>query len=93
MFEHSLGQLTERGGELLHPDPVQQRLPRQCEFRVAVTSRLLTMSRPQIEDSYKHPRHRRFPSQRFQEEEPAHTGKFEVNSLSFLVLKCIWLQH
>ena len=36
------------------------------------------MSHSQIEDSYKDPRHRRFPSERFQEEEPAQTGKFEV---------------
>ena len=32
VFEHSVGQLPARGGELLHPDPVQQGLPRQCEL-------------------------------------------------------------
>ena len=39
---------------------------------------IIIMSHSQIEDSYKHPRHRRYPSERFQEEEPAQTGKFEV---------------
>ena len=39
------------------------------------------MSHSQIEESYKHPRHRRFPSERFQEEEPVQTGKFEVNQI------------
>ena len=45
------------------------------------------MSHSQIEDSYKHPRHRRFPSERFQEEEPVQTGKFEVNHICSFGLK------
>ena len=89
MLQHSVGKLTERGGELLHTDPVQQRFPCQCELDGGRGS-IIIMFPSQIEDSYKNPRHRRYPSERFQEEEPAQTGKFEVILVFIIrIVNCI----
>ena len=60
-----------------------ERLPCQCELEAGPGS-IIIMFLSQIEDSYKNPRHRRYPSERFQEEEPAQTGKFEV-ILGFII--------